>query len=194
MKAGSFKKDFKQTFVYILKSSTKIGDFKDNDLNIFFKEAYEDIDNDFYLMFISLINSVFTHMSKTFIMSRTTMYYVCYHDTNLPKKIKIHSGNYSTFLSFCFEKGYIARLREPTGRKGGVYQIIDVDIVKKLNEIQGKMFFQEQEDYVIKAYDSNDIIEGYQDVTEDELVGTKEERRSELLNKLNQKIKEKKHE
>jgi len=184
MDAGSFKKDFKQIFVYVLKTTTKVDDFKDNDLNIFFKEAYEDIDNDFYLMFISMINSVFTHMSKTFIMSRRTMYYICYHDVNLPRKIKLHSCNYSTFLSFCFEKGYIARLREPTGRKGGVYQIIDVGIVKKLNETQGKMFFQEQEDYVIKAYDSNEVIEGYQDVTEDELVGTKQDRRAKLLKRL----------
>jgi hypothetical protein len=184
MKSGKFKKGFKQTFVYILRCTTKVDDFKDDDLNIFFKEAYEDIDNDFYLMFMSMINSVFTHMSKTFIMSRKTLYYICLNDLNLPRDIKVHSGNYSTFLSFCFEKGYITRLREPTGRKGGVYQIVDVDIVKKLNEIQGKMFFQEQEDYVLKAYDSNEVIEGYQDVTEDELVGTKQDRRAKLLKRL----------
>jgi hypothetical protein len=107
MDASKYKKDFKQTFVYVLKATTKVGDFKHDDINDFFKESYKDVHNDYHQMFLSLINSVFTHMSKTFIMSRSSTYHMCYHDPNVSNKIKVHANNYSTFLSFCFEKGYI---------------------------------------------------------------------------------------
>lgn len=184
MDASKYKKDFKQTFVYVLKATTKIGDFKHDDINDFFRESYKDIHNEYHQMFLSLINSVFTHMSKTFIMSRSSAYHMCYHDSNVPNKIKLHANNYSTFLSFCFEKGYIKRLREPTGRRGGVYQIVDAMIVKKLNEIQGKMFFKEQEEYVINAYDSNESLDDFSDFNEMSLPGTKEERRAKLVERI----------
>lgn len=189
MDANDFKKDFKQTFVYVLKTTTLVGDFKYDDLNQFFEESYADDDNsEHYHMWISLLNSVFTHMSKTFIVSRATMYYLCYHDMNRKTRMKIHANNYSTFLSLCFERGYIKRLREPTGRRGGVYQIISPKVVSKLNEIQGKIFFEEQEKYVLNAYDSN----GSEDfeLTESCLPGTKEERRAKLLERLEKDSKE----
>lgn len=184
MDANKYKSDFKQTFVYVLKVTTRVGDFKYEDINEFFSESYKDIHNEYHQMFISLINSVFTHMSKTFIMSRSSAYYMCYHDPNPVKKIKVHANNYSTFLSFCFEKGYLKRLREPTGRRGGVYQVSDSMIVKKLNEIQGKMFFEQQEEYVINAYDSNESMEDFAEINESSLPGTKEERRNKLLERI----------
>lgn len=182
MDANEFKKEFKQAFVYVLKATTKVGDFKYEDVNKFFREAYEGNETDLYYMWLSMINSAFTHMSKTFIISRATMYYLCYHDPNVKSKIKVHANNYSTFLSLCFEKGYIKRLREPTGRRGGVYQIIHPKVVQKMNEIQGMMFFEDQEKYVLNVYDSS--IEDGDNLNEDSLVGTKEERKKKLLDKI----------
>lgn len=192
MKFKTFKGYFKQNFVYILRHCTKVGSFKKDDLNEFFEEGYKETD-EFSLMFTSLINSVFTHMSKTFIMSRATLYYSCYHDPNLKEKLKIHSGNYSTFLSFCFENGILKRLREPTGRKGGVYQISDPDIVKKMYEIQSQIFFEEQEEYVTRAYDSNEKLIYDKPLKSEDLPTVKEEYKASFIKRINEALpKEKK--
>jgi hypothetical protein len=189
---SKYERVFKQPFVYVLKATTKAGDFKYKELNDFFTYSNKDDQSDYYYMFMSLVNSVFTHMAKTFIISRSTLFHLCNKDLNNIRQIKVHANNYSTFLSFCFENGYLIRLREPTAKKGGVYQISDPDIVKQLNEIQGKMFFEEQEAYVIKAYDSGSLTEDDDLSEEDKLPGTKEERRAKFSERIDKAMKESK--
>ena len=187
MKINKYEVDFKQSFVYVLRSTTKASDFEDKELVEFFEGSYDNDSNEYYLMFISMINSVFTHMAKTFVMSRGTFFENCQKDVNIKDKVKIHSGNYSTFLCFCFQHGYIKRLREPTGRKGGVYQIIDPDIVKKMNELQGQMFFQEQESFVLNAYDNNLKIKP-ENMTEKDLPTMKVDSKANFLAKLDKEL------
>jgi hypothetical protein len=95
---------------------------------------------------------VFTHMARTFLFSKRTLSSMIKNDVNITQDIKIHYGSYKRFLSRCMDAGFIIRIKEPTKTKAGVYQLIEEDACKKLNEVQGQAFFKEQEDFVISIY------------------------------------------
>jgi hypothetical protein len=149
---------FKRQFTSVLENTTALSDIDDLELKEYLEGFYTEKDKDI-VMYGALINSIFTHMAKTFLFSKRTLYNMVSSDVNITQDIRIHYGSYKRFLSRCISAGFIVRIKEPTRTKAGVYQLIEEEACKKLNEIQSLAFFKEQEEFVLSIYNKSAIFE-----------------------------------
>jgi len=149
---------FKRQFTSVLENTTDLSDIHDLDHKEYLEGFYVEKDKDI-VMYGSLINSIFTHMAKTFLLSKRTLFDMISSDVNVTQDIKIHYGSYKRFLSRCISGGFIVRIKEPTRTKAGVYQLVDEEACKKLNEIQSLAFFKEQEEFVLSVYNKSAVNE-----------------------------------
>ena len=104
---------FKRQFTSVLEDTVPVHEIEDIELKEYLEGFYIERDKDI-VMYGSLINSIFTHMAKTFLFSKRTLYNMIKSDVNITQDIKIHYGSYKRFLSRCISAGFIVRIKEPT--------------------------------------------------------------------------------
>ncbi|HLD91727.1 MAG TPA: hypothetical protein VI911_12070 [Patescibacteria group bacterium] len=136
----------------LLKYTTKLSEIKDPELMLILKEAYSSDNVDGRLL-ATLLNSIFTQKSMTFVLSQRGFIKLLKEDTN-GRGDKISGSKYIDFKSKLHQSQYIETLREPTNRKGGVYKLIHPNTVEILNKKCSRDFFKAQEDKVLAYYDT----------------------------------------
>ena len=106
----------------------------------------------------TIVNAIFCQHKKTFILTWRSLNELLSLDENT-KTNTTQTKTYKMILSFLFKKNIIKILRQSTRSKGGVYQLIDSEIVKLLHEhtIKERLnvgdFYEAQEMSVLDYYD-----------------------------------------
>ncbi|MDD5650837.1 MAG: hypothetical protein PHF86_10560 [Candidatus Nanoarchaeia archaeon] len=137
----------------------KVESFTNSEIIDFLNFFYKQEDSVVNLMG-TFFNSIFTHKKQSFIFSKRIMNRLAQIDFNL--KFKTFSyETYKDMMKRLFTHDYLVRIREPQGKRAGVYKILDPDIVRILYEIakdeyQGvtpQEYFESQEMAAVDFYD-----------------------------------------
>lgn len=144
----------KQSDLVTLNQTSLVEDFKDEDLRKQLKVGYEGttIERRFLA---TLVNSIFTQKSRVFIMSCRGISNLMKNDPNGNGK-GIDSQDYRSNKRRLHAGNYIETLRNPKGRKAGVYKLIHPPLVELLNKLCSEEFFEAQEKSVLDFYDSGE--------------------------------------
>lgn len=106
----------------------------------------------------TLFNSIFTHHSQTFMLTRRSFYWLVKKDPNVNSN-SLSGQEYSAMISKMLSSGDFIYLREPVGRKAGVLKVVNPDIVQTLYRLHGKEWFDMQEQKVCDYYDNKTDLE-----------------------------------
>lgn len=156
-----------------------------------FKDCYSSSDPGI-LRAATMLNSIFTHRTLTFMVTKRRYNKLLADDINHTKK-EVSGTIYNLFMENVTKNGMIKQLRTPTNGKAGVYKLIDPDMIsmmKELHVLEVTEAFDEmmnfdkiqsqKEESVLDYYDSKDI----------KPKKSKEDIKNEIRNKINERFKE----
>lgn len=170
-----------------------VEDFRTDKIISLFKDCYCSSDPGI-LRATTLLNSIFTHRTLTFMVTKRQYNKILNNDVNHSKK-EISGTIYNLFMENVTKNGMIEQLRKPTHGKAGVYKLVDPDMISMLKELHVLE--------VTEAFDEMMNFDKIQDKKEEDVLAyydskqikpkmTKEERKAEMRKELDKKFKKEK--
>lgn len=136
----------------LLKELTSdVNDFELSEVGTFLRYGYSSNDPN-ESKIVTLINAIFTHHSQTFMLTKKSYVDLIEKDTNSKYK-SLNSLEYKNLIRIMLTSGHFERIREPIGRKAGVYKLVCPDILDVLHKLHSAEFFKMQEEKVTAYYD-----------------------------------------
>lgn len=128
-----------------------IDDFNHKDIVDLLKFFYEP-DAKMANLTATFLNSIFSTNHKVFMISKSIFAKLINKDENHNYR-SLGTNEYRTLLSILHSEEIIQCLHKPIGRKAGLYEIIDKDIVQMLHTKQSVEFFNKQKEELMKQYE-----------------------------------------
>lgn len=144
----------------------------------------------------TLLNSIFTQRTKTFIITRRMFGDLLKLDENSKYK-NINNADYKLLIKTMLDIEHFEYLRKPKLRKGGVLELnclLFIEILYELHDdmlknFQSKKWFEKQKKKTLELYDK-DLIKNEEDKKEKKVVNMKEVRKR-MNDKLDEQIRSK---
>lgn len=142
---------------YLSETSKSYDDFASEDVRIILKYAYSHRDK-YVKMTGSILNSIFTHQSATFMLSCRTLDKLFKKDDLLEKCNSIDYQKYKLLIKRMIQgdgrnEAWFTRIREPNSQKAGVYNLTYRPVLKILISSIGEEFLKEKENRVLDFFD-----------------------------------------
>jgi len=139
----------------ILTNTTLLKDISNSNLRLFLEGGYNNPQLHVKLL-TSMINSVFTQKTPVFLMSYRSSKKLFKNDVNLID-IKLWPDMYKYYKLSLHQSGILVTLRNPVGKKSGVYKINNPVITSILEECLGIDYLKTQEEGILEFYDTSDL-------------------------------------
>lgn len=114
----------------------------------------------------SILNSIFTQESHVFMNSVRILDDLVNKDPNTTLK-SCHSSKYNEIMHLLQKNGIILKIREPKGRRAGLYKLIADIYLNILIMVMGKEMLDAKEKANIEWYDKNSDINNNDPISED---------------------------
>ena len=135
--------------VIYLYQTVNINKIKSKEVRDFLKDLYSE-EGIFVRVFASVMNAMISQKMITFILSKRLLDNLIQKDSNLERKA-LQSAQYKYFIHQLLKNKILIKLREPSGKKGGVYQLNNEEYLEFVDISYDKI--KKQEDRILRRYD-----------------------------------------
>lgn len=156
MKLDDIYNDFNATIhdCFLKKVTENLDSFEDPEIANFIKAGYNKDDPN-ALRMATIFNSIFTHQTTTFMITRSTASNLFEEDTH-SKYNSCNSESYKILISYMINSGNFVCLEEQVGKKSGVYELVCKPLVDKLIYMCGLETINAKKNKVREFYHKDD--------------------------------------
>jgi hypothetical protein len=128
-----------------------VEDFDDENITEILKHLYKNKTRIFNQIG-TLFNGLFVHQKVTFMITFRMLETLILNDENISEKT-FSARDYKAIMHYLLGNKIAIVLREPTGRRAGIYKVISDQMLKVFYQLQTKDFFKAQEADTLKIRD-----------------------------------------